>query len=438
MARQREDSNTGIMPEERKKKLDALGFSWNIKKKHCENRNTSHHDEKWQKHYDKLCAYVKEYGDANVPDEWEPDRPLSKWIKGQRTIFNRSLMPKERFKKLEEIGFVFSYDSQKKQQNWNRMYDLLKLCQTEDGRFLTARAGDDQGSLARWMVRQREKYKFHKLEPGREVLLTKLNFRFPDRAPKEETIANDNDGGGDDGDDDDDGDNDDGGANDQLVEAALNDNLNAAVARLETAARRTDSVVNVGGVEIEMASGETAGGPANNTIGAGKKVAESIGALAKFLSISAEEVAARLSIPANTTVGSRKSSEKASGSTGLNAFGRLMPLIVKLRSVVDEAIMVDCGDFMERMIQGAKQATSREPPPKNTDSDPYNRLLSLAVDLGNVLDNSERSKAAVQSCESYFEHMMEKAEMRKRAATAIADLAQETPGKRSKVDHVMV
>ena len=407
VARQREDATDGIMSDERKRTLDEVGFIWQVKKKSSGNRNTAHIDEKWNNNYQQLVEFKNHHGHCNPPVE----SPLNKWIKGQRVIFNRGLMPKSRIKKLEELDFVFSYDSLKKQQNWSRMYELLKLCQREDSGFDTARAGDEAASLARWMTRQRDKYKTNKLDPGREALLRTLDFRFPDR----NSLLGDLAGGA--------GSGTAGGGGDIDVQAAglLTDNADDLVARLTN-----NNNGYVGGIRIGM----DGAGMADKTNGV--KVAESVNVLAQFLSISPEEVANRVSNPAPAS-DNNDHGESGSPEGRLNAFGRLMPLIVRLKETVDAAALRDCVEFLEVMVQRAK--VDLQPEPKNNvDVDDYNRLLSLVVDLDSLLDNSQRSRAVVESCESYFHQMMVKFAGRKRASSAITGLAEEGAEKRYKAE----
>lgn len=390
VARQREDANDGVIQPDRKKKLEDLGFIWQLKKKcNPEQRNTKKIDEKWEGHYQKLVKYSEEHGHVNVPDDWVGDKTLSKWVKGQRVIYNRNLMPKERLKKLRDIGFIFGFQAQKKQKNWNRMYDLLKQCQKEggDGTFQVALVGDDAPSLARWIQRQRESYRAGKMEVGREILLRKLNFHLPDKVEEGTAVA--------------------------VVEAA------ASVTQQST--RKPPTATTAIGTVENTAGGEDSVFKPGTDVG--KMVAESINVLAKFMTISPEDVASRLSYPGGEAAG--RYIERPAASTGgkgsSNAFGRLMPLIVKLRETVDEADMWDCGDFIIRMLQDAKEGFREEL--RNSDVDAYNRLLALTVDLSAALDSSDKSLTVIQGCEGYLEHIMIEKGSLKRSAAAMAGMA---------------
>jgi hypothetical protein len=239
--------------------------------------------------------------------------------------------------------------------------------------------GDEASSLSRWMQRQKEKYKLYKLEPGREVLLRKINFSFPERPPKEEKI-DDNE---------------------------HSEGLKKALAEIDNA--RPEDLFGADGKRQRHTGGNSSMVEAIIDLAGedkdlGKQVAESIGVLSKFMSITPEELATRMSAP----MGSR--SRTGGGLTvqndSENAFATLMPLIVSLRESADEAAMRDCVQFLTKMVINAKsEGTRREQP---IDQDSYTTLLTLAVELDQELDKSERSKSVIQSCALYIRHILSK------------------------------
>lgn len=417
VARQREDNNDGVLQPERKKKLDELGFVWQLKKK-CDpiKRNTAKIDERWNSHYKKLVKFTEEYGHPNVPDDWEGDKTLSKWVKGQRVIFNRNLMPKDRLKKLQDIGFVFGFQAQKKQQNWNRMYELLKMCQTEDGVFTVSMVGDDAPSLSRWIQRQREAYRTGKMEPGREILLRKLNFHLPDKQLPEQYELPEGEIG----------------AN----STTYTDERSPAAAAFQGVLADGRGVLTAAGTTAYVAQGQHTGDgfeesfrPGTNI---GKLVSDSILVLAKYLNVTPDEVSARMSAPSITPPMAAAQNVDGNGSSKTNIFGRLMPLIVRLRSTVDRLDLDDCCNFLSRLVWEEKGTGYRDADEQNSGHDSYSRLLALAVELNQILDVTlDRSEAVVQSCEAYFEHViMEKGRL-KRSAETITEMA--SPQKQSRV-----
>lgn len=222
----------------------------------------------------------------------------------------------------------------------------------------------------------------YKLEPGREILLRKLNFSFPERPPREEKIDDNEHSEG--------------------LEKALAEIDNARPEDLFGTDEKRNQRHTGGNSSMVEAIIDLAGEDKD----LGKQVGESIGVLSKFMSISPEELATRMSAPLESR--SRSSGSPTVQAATENAFSTLMPLIVSLRETGDEAAVKDCVNFLARMIQQSKAEGVR----KNyaDDPDPYNALLNLAVEFDLGLDKSARSDAVVQSCAMYIQHMLTKLE----------------------------
>jgi Helicase associated domain len=79
----------------RKERLNELGFAWNTR--HC----------LWEIRFAELKEYVKQYGDCNVPADWEKNRQLGRWVGTQRYQHIRGLLSPERKARLDELQFVW-------------------------------------------------------------------------------------------------------------------------------------------------------------------------------------------------------------------------------------------------------------------------------------------------------------------------------------------
>jgi hypothetical protein len=97
--------NLQDMPKERIDKLDEIGFTWNY--------NTRSSNEKaWNAKYQKLLAYIRKHGHANVP---KSNEPLSCWVRKQRYEYSKFIKKKksqinrERINKLNAVGFAVRY-----------------------------------------------------------------------------------------------------------------------------------------------------------------------------------------------------------------------------------------------------------------------------------------------------------------------------------------
>lgn len=87
------------LSNERKNKLNALGFVWDKR------------EDKWYRSFDRLVEYKQEHGDTNVPDKYELDQKLANWVKVQRARVRGTkpggLKP-ERKALLDELNFTWN------------------------------------------------------------------------------------------------------------------------------------------------------------------------------------------------------------------------------------------------------------------------------------------------------------------------------------------
>lgn len=98
--------------ESRIQKLNAIGFIWDAQ------------ELLWQTRFDELKDYRLQYGDCNVPYNFNENRKLPTWVKCQRRQYKlrqmgkSSNMTKERIKKLQVLGFKWGLRSSALQLSW--------------------------------------------------------------------------------------------------------------------------------------------------------------------------------------------------------------------------------------------------------------------------------------------------------------------------------
>jgi hypothetical protein len=96
VANQRKQYKAFKMPEDRKRKLEALGFVWNIKQ---------------QKSFDdsleRLKSFKSKFGHTNVPCRYKDDPALGSFVNFQRRKYREEKLPAAQKKILESIGFEF-------------------------------------------------------------------------------------------------------------------------------------------------------------------------------------------------------------------------------------------------------------------------------------------------------------------------------------------
>ena len=83
-----------IASNERRQKLDSIGFSWKMYDKVLD----------WDKVYQRLVAYKEQHGDCNIPREYSLDKSLVYWLNMQRELLKDAPADNERRRKLNDLG----------------------------------------------------------------------------------------------------------------------------------------------------------------------------------------------------------------------------------------------------------------------------------------------------------------------------------------------
>jgi len=99
VAVQREFHKKGKLLSERKKRLDEIGFEWNI------------HDSKWDAFYKELLEYKVQHGDTKVPINWSTE--LGQWVRHQRVAKINGKILLDRECRLNEIGFSWGINEKR-------------------------------------------------------------------------------------------------------------------------------------------------------------------------------------------------------------------------------------------------------------------------------------------------------------------------------------
>ena len=90
-------TNKEIMTEERRKRLNSIGFTWKVQ----EAQFAFH----WEVRFQQLVDYKQVYGNCNVPYRYKANPHLGIWVNTQRK--NKDTISGERRKQLDSIGFTW-------------------------------------------------------------------------------------------------------------------------------------------------------------------------------------------------------------------------------------------------------------------------------------------------------------------------------------------
>ena len=91
---QRKLGNRGKLRADRKARLDALGFVWDLER-HA----------RWQAMFAELKRYKGRFGDCDVPKGWDENPKLSAWVTAQRTRKKGGTLSIDRQAQLDALGF---------------------------------------------------------------------------------------------------------------------------------------------------------------------------------------------------------------------------------------------------------------------------------------------------------------------------------------------
>ena len=157
--------NKNQLTLEKVKLLDALNFSWNTR------------DEKWERGFNELEGYHKEFGDYKIPDSFVTlsGFNLSGWVTEQR--HGKSITP-ERIKRLDTLGFI--WDPYFK--FWEDGFHELTNYKKEFGDCLVVRSyvSPTGYKLGAWVGRQKSNRS--DLTPHQDKLLSSLGFFWGDES----------------------------------------------------------------------------------------------------------------------------------------------------------------------------------------------------------------------------------------------------------------
>eukprot|EP00529_Nitzschia_sp_RCC80_P008070 CAMPEP_0113486452 /NCGR_PEP_ID=MMETSP0014_2-20120614/25004_1 /TAXON_ID=2857 /ORGANISM="Nitzschia sp." /LENGTH=1315 /DNA_ID=CAMNT_0000380125 /DNA_START=307 /DNA_END=4254 /DNA_ORIENTATION=+ /assembly_acc=CAM_ASM_000159 len=177
------------LTEERKRRLESIGFEWKVKQK-----MKRYYDKRWDSMFDRLVAFKQANGHCMVPKRYATDPQLGTWVHTQRIQYRTKYrkptknvalseeevsalkscgdevtyrLTDERRQRLEDIGFVWSaregekgpdsgritrnsYDDQ-----WDSMFEQLKEYKAKFGNCLVPKRYKDNPKLGTWCDTQR-------------------------------------------------------------------------------------------------------------------------------------------------------------------------------------------------------------------------------------------------------------------------------------------
>jgi len=134
------------------------------------------HREMWQKRYNELQDFRRKTGHCNVPQRFDSNKPLGKWVHKQRQELKKmrdgdsSSLSAERVEALDLIGFQCT-TSNRAEALWQQRFNELEGFKAESGHCNVPQKFAPNIALGKWVHRQRHEFK--KIRDGDASFLTK-------------------------------------------------------------------------------------------------------------------------------------------------------------------------------------------------------------------------------------------------------------------------
>jgi hypothetical protein len=125
----------------------------------------------WNKQYEQLVEFEGKNGHCLVPQKYQEDASLGKWVNKQRRINVNNKLRVDRKGLLDEIGFAWNV-----KQTWHQQYEKLVAFKQKNGNCLVPRNYKEDASLGTWVSTQRMTHTNNILLPGRKKLLDEIDF----------------------------------------------------------------------------------------------------------------------------------------------------------------------------------------------------------------------------------------------------------------------
>jgi len=155
------------MTEERKHVLDSVGFVWEF---------STRNNAPWERMYQRLVTYKKEYKDTNVPYSYKAYPQLARWVSKQRCEYRNKTMTEERKQLLDSIGFIVPDLLTKNIAPWEEMYERLVAYKKEHNSTRVPKKYEADPQLGGWVCNQRTLYRRKKMTEERQRLFESIGF----------------------------------------------------------------------------------------------------------------------------------------------------------------------------------------------------------------------------------------------------------------------
>jgi superfamily II DNA or RNA helicase len=183
---QRQRRMAGKLSQHRIRRLDKLGFRWQLQERR-----------KWNDRLSDIAEFKAQHGHCNVPVNYREDPSLGRFVANMRSQRRQGILSAERIAKLDKLGFRWWGDAKKgpgmkrvtddgTSEAWReRFADLLRYKRVHGNCDVVRVKGDENKKLGNWVSQQRVFYHRGSLDPTRVKLLEEAGFKWAVAVPKQ-------------------------------------------------------------------------------------------------------------------------------------------------------------------------------------------------------------------------------------------------------------
>jgi superfamily II DNA or RNA helicase len=132
----------------------------------------------WDERYGELVAFKEREGHCNVPEPYEDNPALGRWVRNQRSRVKAGSVAPDRVARLDALGFVW----EPREALWDEVYLHLTQFKAQEGHCDVPASYPEDPSLSTWVDSQRQNERSGKLSNERRRKLEELGFRWDPRA----------------------------------------------------------------------------------------------------------------------------------------------------------------------------------------------------------------------------------------------------------------
>ena len=165
----RKSYKEGTLDPERVRKLNDIGYIWDL------------HDKRWWDRYQELLEFKKIHGHCNVSNQFQGNPVLAQWVATQRSKRSKGLLTSDYEKLLTDIGFAWissRIDSEIGKEIWNKRFEELQSFKEQKGHCDVPARYKENRLLGSWLTKQRTLRRNGSLSDEYQQKLTNLGVTW--------------------------------------------------------------------------------------------------------------------------------------------------------------------------------------------------------------------------------------------------------------------